>query len=115
MNSNPMPRESEKSETTGVAVIGTQIAFYIWLTLLLASLATFALGILGHIVALLAAPWLSLLTEATIHATIPIFLTAVKFVTVPLLLLLLRSPGTIRRSNPGQIGAKSSSAVWGKS
>jgi hypothetical protein len=88
MNSNPMPRESEKSETTGVAVIGTQIAFYIWLTLLLASLATFALGILGHIVALLAAPWLSLLTEATIHATIPIFLTAVKFVTVPLLLIL---------------------------
>jgi hypothetical protein len=56
--------------------------------LLLASLATFALGILGHIVTLLAAPWLSLLTQATIHATIPVFLTAVKFVTVQLLLLL---------------------------
>lgn len=85
---NPMPRESEQGETTGVAVIVTQIAFYTWLTLLLASLATFALGILGHIVTLLAAPWLSLLTQATIHATIPVLLTAVKFVTVPLLLLL---------------------------
>jgi len=83
-----MPRESEQGETTGVAVIVTQIAFYTWLTLLLASLATFALGILGHIVTLLAAPWLSLLTQATIHATIPVLLTAVKFVTVPLLLLL---------------------------
>ena len=34
------------------------------------------------------APWLSLRTQAAIHATIPILLTAVKFVTVPLFLLL---------------------------
>ena len=66
----------------------TKLAFYTWLTLLLISLGTFALGLLGHILALLAAPWLSLRTEATIHATIPVLLTAVKFVTVPLLLLL---------------------------
>ncbi|MGA7327576.1 MAG: hypothetical protein WBX25_24560 [Rhodomicrobium sp.] len=55
---------------------------------MLISLGTFALGLSGHILALLAAPWLSLKTEAAIHATIPVLLTAVKFVTVPLLLLL---------------------------
>jgi hypothetical protein len=64
------------------------VAFYTWLALLLISLATFALGISGHIVTLLAAPWLPLKTQAAIHAGIPVFLTAVKFVTVPLLLLL---------------------------
>ena len=37
---------------------------------------------------ILAAPWLSLKTQAMIHASIPVLLTAVKFVTVPLLLLL---------------------------
>lgn len=66
----------------------TKLAFYAWLTLLLISLATFALGISGHIVTILAAPWLSLKTQAMIHASIPVLLTAVKFVTVPLLLLL---------------------------
>jgi hypothetical protein len=66
----------------------TRIAFYSWLTLLLASLATFAIGISGHIVALLAGPWLSLKTQAFIHGGIPVFLTAVKFVTVPLLVAL---------------------------
>lgn len=66
----------------------TRVAFYLWLSLLLISLATFALGLTGHVLALIAAPWLSLKTEAAIHATIPVLLTAVKFVTVPLLLLL---------------------------
>jgi hypothetical protein len=66
----------------------TRIAFYAWLTLLLASLATFAIGISGHIVAILAVPWLSLKTQAFIHTGIPVFLTAVKFVTVPLLVAL---------------------------
>jgi hypothetical protein len=70
------------------ASLKTRVAFFLWLTLLLISLATLALGLSGHIVALLAAPWLSLKTEAAIHATIPVLLTAVKFVTVPLLLLL---------------------------
>ena len=51
-------------------------------------LGTFALGILGHIVTLLAAPWLAFKTQAIIHASIPVLLTAVKFVTVPLALLL---------------------------
>jgi hypothetical protein len=68
--------------------VRTKLAFYAWLALLLISLATFALGISGHIVTLLAAPWLSLKTQAKIHASIPVLLTAVKFVTVPLLLLL---------------------------
>jgi hypothetical protein len=39
-------------------------------------------------VTLLAAPWLTLRTEASIQAAIPVVLTVVKFVTVPLLLLL---------------------------
>jgi len=66
----------------------TRIAFYSWLTLLLASLATFAVGISGHVAAILAGPWLSLKTQAFIHTGIPVFLTAVKFVTVPLLVAL---------------------------
>jgi hypothetical protein len=66
----------------------TKLAFYSWLTLLLFSLATFAAGFLGHFVTLIAAPWLSLRTQAAIHAAIPVLLTAVKFITVPLLLLL---------------------------
>jgi hypothetical protein len=66
----------------------TRIAFYSWLTLLLASLATFAIGISGHIVAFLGAPWLPLKTQLYIHSGIPVFLTAVKFVTVPLLVAL---------------------------
>jgi hypothetical protein len=65
-----------------------RLAFYAWLTLLLISLATFALGISGHIVTILAAPWISLKVQALIHTSIPVLLTAVKFVTVPLLLLL---------------------------
>jgi hypothetical protein len=52
--------------------------------LLLISLSTFAVGFSGHVVALLAAPWLSLKTQATIHAGISAVMTAVKFVTVPL-------------------------------
>jgi len=43
---------------------------------------------LGYFVTLIAAPWLSLRTQAAIHAAIPVLLTAVKFVTVPLFLLL---------------------------
>ena len=66
----------------------TRIAFYLWLTLLLVSLGTFAVGISGHVVALLGAPWLSLKTQAIIHSGIPVFLTVVKFVTVPLLVAL---------------------------
>jgi hypothetical protein len=66
----------------------TKLAFYSWLTLLLITMATFAAGLSGHIVALAAGPWISLRTQAVIHATIPVILTAVKFVTVPLLLLL---------------------------
>jgi hypothetical protein len=64
------------------------LAFYAWLAVLLISLATFVLGISGHIVTILAAPWLSFKTQAMIHASIPVLLTAVKFVTVPVLLLL---------------------------
>ncbi len=71
-----------------VSQIMTSLSFYIWLTLLLASIATFALGLLGHIVTLLAAPWLPFRIEAAIQAAIPVLLTAVKLVTVPLLLLL---------------------------
>ena len=81
------PPENANPEGTRVS-LKTELAFYLWLVLLLGSLATFALGLLGHIVTLLAAPWLSLRTEATIHATIPILLTAVKIVTVPLLIFL---------------------------
>ena len=67
----------------------TRLAFYSWLALLWIILGTFAAGLLGHIVTLIAGPWLSLRTQAAIHATIPALLTAVKFVTVPLLLLLI--------------------------
>ena len=66
----------------------TKLAFYLWLALLLITLGTFAAGLFGHFVTLIAAPWLSLRTQAAIHATIPVLLTAVKFVTVPLFLLL---------------------------
>lgn len=66
----------------------TRIAFYTWLTLLLVSLATFAIGLSGHVVALIAGPWISLKTQAIIHTGIPVFLTAVKFVTVPILVIL---------------------------
>jgi len=88
----PVPEISSESRKTKkdalASSLRTRLAFYIWLTLLLISLATFALGISGHIVTLLAAPWLTLKTQAAIHASIPVFLTAVKFVTVPLLVLL---------------------------
>ena len=67
----------------------TKLAFYLWLGLLLITLITFAAGLLGHFVAVIAAPWLSLGTQAIIHAAIPVLLTAIKFVTVPLLLLLV--------------------------
>jgi hypothetical protein len=80
--------ERRKKRDALASSLRTRVTFYSWLTLLLISLATFALGISGHIVTLLAAPWLSLKTQAAIHASIPVFLTAVKFVTVPLLLLL---------------------------
>ncbi len=66
----------------------TRIAFSLWLALLLISLATFAVGLLGHALTLLGAPWISLKTQAFVHAGIPVFLTMVKFVTVPLLLVL---------------------------
>jgi hypothetical protein len=83
-----MPSESRKKKDALASSLRTRLAFYIWLTLLLISLATFALGISGHIVTLLAAPWLTLKKQAAIHASIPVVLTAVKFVTVPLLLVL---------------------------
>jgi hypothetical protein len=67
----------------------TKLAFYSWLGLLLVTLGTFMAGLLGHFVTLMAAPWLSLGTQAFIHAAIPVLLTTVKFVTVPLLLLLV--------------------------
>ena len=66
-----------------------KLAFYSWLGLLLITLGTFTAGLLGHFVTLIAAPWLSLGTQAAIHAAIPVLLTAVKFVTVPLLLVLV--------------------------
>lgn len=81
-------QSKEEKAGTRASSFRTRLAFYAWLALLLISLATFALGISGHIVTLLAAPWLSLKTQAIIHASIPVLLTAVKFVTVPLLLLL---------------------------
>src|SRR5262245_4055334 len=80
--------EDRKKKDALASSVRTKLAFSLWLTLLLISLATFALGISGHIVTLLAAPWLTLKTHAAIHASIPVFLTAVKFVTVPLLLVL---------------------------
>src|SRR5208337_1076829 len=89
-----MPKRSEDASQTrnGEAMsdwsLKTKIAFYAWLALLLISLGTFAAGLLGHVMALLAGPWLSLKTEAAIHTGIPVFLTVVKFVTVPLLLVL---------------------------
>lgn len=78
----------EAKTGAGASSLRTKSAFYAWLALLLISLGTFALGISGHVVTLLAAPWLSLKTQAIIHASIPVLLTAVKFVTVPLALLL---------------------------
>jgi hypothetical protein len=66
----------------------TMVAFHSWRALLVISLGTFALGISGHIVAILAAPWLPLKTQVFIHGGIPAFLTVVKFITVPLLLVL---------------------------
>ena len=81
-------QQPQKSEVWSNSSLKTRLAFYLWLALLLISLATFALGLAGHLVTLLAAPWLALKTQAAIHATIPVLLTAVKFVTVPLLLLL---------------------------
>jgi hypothetical protein len=86
-SANAMPSQKRKTGAR-VSSVRTKLAFYAWLALLLISLATFALGISGHIVTVLAAPWLSLKTQAKIHASIPVLLTAVKFVTVPLLLLL---------------------------
>jgi hypothetical protein len=83
-----LPSENRKEKDALASSIRTRVAFYLWLALLLISLATFALGLSGHIVTLLAAPWLTLRTQAAIHAAIPVFLTAVKFVTVPLLVLL---------------------------
>jgi hypothetical protein len=82
-----LPSQKEKTDAPASS-FRTRLAFQAWLVLLLISLGTFALGISGHIVALLAAPWLSLKTQALIHASIPVLLTAVKFVTVPLLVLL---------------------------
>ncbi len=82
------PPKNANPEGTRVSFLKTELAFYLWLVLLLGSLATFALGLLGHIVTLFAAPWLSLGTQATIHATIPVLLTAVKLITVPLLIFL---------------------------
>jgi hypothetical protein len=76
------------SEAMSDRSMKTKIAFYAWLWLLLASLATFAVGLSGHVVALLAWPWLSLKAQAEIHTGIPVFLTAVKFVTVPVLVVL---------------------------
>ena len=87
-----MPFEDTPSQEgkagAGASSFWTHLAFYAWLALLLISLATFALGVSGHIVTLLLAPWLSLKTQAIIHASIPVLLTAVKIVTVPILLLL---------------------------
>lgn len=78
----------KESDAAHQASLKTRLTFYLWLTLLLVSLGTFALGVSGHIVTLLAAPWLTLKTQAEIHASIPVLLTAVKFVTVPLLVVL---------------------------
>jgi hypothetical protein len=66
----------------------TLVAFHSWRALLVISLGTFVLGISGHIVAILAAPWLPLSTQVFIHGGIPALLTVVKFITVPLLLIL---------------------------
>jgi hypothetical protein len=77
-----------KSEAMRDSSLKTKLAFYSWLALLLITLGTFAAGLFGHFVTLIAAPWLSLRNQAAIHATIPVLLTAVKFVTVPLFLLL---------------------------
>jgi hypothetical protein len=83
-----MAPEERKKRDALASSLRTRVAFYIWLALLLISLATFALGISGHIVTLLAAPWLKLKTQAAIHTSIPIVLSAVKIVTVPLLVVL---------------------------
>ncbi len=76
------------SEVMSDQSMKTKLAFYAWLSLLLITLATFAIGLSGHVAAILASPWLSLKAEAAIHTGIPVFLTAVKFVTVPVLVVL---------------------------
>jgi hypothetical protein len=83
-----MASEIHRSDATCNSSLKTRLAFHLWRALLLVSFATFALGLSGHITALIAAPWLSLRTQVAIHATIPVILTSVKFVTVPLLVLL---------------------------
>jgi hypothetical protein len=83
-----MASETHRSDSTSNSSLMTRLAFHLWRALLLVSLATFAVGLSCHIAALIAAPWLSLRTQVTIHATIPVLLTAVKFVTVPFLVLL---------------------------
>src|ERR1700722_10109919 len=72
---------SRPNSTISDSSLKTRLAFHIWRALLLVSLGTFALGLLVHIVTLLAAPWLTLRTEASIQAAIPVVLTVVKFVT----------------------------------
>ncbi len=82
-------RERLPDESINNLPLKTKLAFYCWLGVLLITLGTFMAGLLGHFLTLMAAPWLSLGTQAFIHAAIPVLLTAVKFVTVPLLLLLV--------------------------
>ena len=82
-------RQSRPDEAMSDSPLKMKLAFYSWLGLLLITLGTFTAGLLGHFVTLIAAPWLSLGTQAAIHAAIPVLLTAVKFVTVPLLLVLV--------------------------
>ena len=91
---SPAKASNQGAESTGKASmtdtsLKTKLAFYLWLGLLLITLGTFVAGLLGHLVTVIAAPWLSLGTQAIIHAVIPVLLTAVKFVTVPPLLLLV--------------------------
>ena len=86
--SEPNDPAAGDKETAPDLTLKTKVAFYLWLWLLLLSLGTFAAGISGHAITLAAAFWLSLETQVAIHATIPVVLTAVKVVTVPLLLLL---------------------------
>jgi hypothetical protein len=82
-------RQSRPDEAMSDSPLKMKLAFYSWLGLLLITLGTFTAGLVGHFVTLIAAPWLSLGTQAAIHAAIPVLLTAVKFVTVPLLLVLV--------------------------
>jgi hypothetical protein len=103
-------RQSRPDEAMSDSPLKMKLAFYSWLGLLLITLGTFTAGFLGHFVTLIAAPWLSLGTQAAIHAAIPVLLTAVKFVTVPLLLVLVPSHAAIRLFDRGQTGAKRGSA-----